>query len=129
MMVLVGAANSGITLVRDIMLSDVIDADELRTGRRREGTYFGVNAFVERLVMVFIGISSGAVLGLSGYKAGLTTQASTVSVGIRIGMGALPILALAFFLVALHFYPLGKEEVGELREKLDDRKRKVPVKG
>ena len=59
MMLLVGAANSGITLVRysipprrerDIVLSDVIDEDELRTGQRREGSYFGVNAFVERLV-------------------------------------------------------------------------------
>ncbi|MCR4408435.1 MAG: MFS transporter [Anaerolineae bacterium] len=46
MMLFVGAANSGITLVRDIVLSDVIDEDELRTGRRREGSYFGVTAWL-----------------------------------------------------------------------------------
>ena len=119
MMLFVGAANSGITLVRDIVLSDVIDEDELRTGRRREGSYFGVNAFIERLVMVLIGGSSSLVLGLSGYNAELTTQPSSVALGIRLGMGLMPVVALAIFLAALRFYPLGKEQVVTLREKLE----------
>jgi len=119
MMLLVGAANSGITLVRDIVLSDVIDEDELRTGRRREGSYFGVNAFIERLVMVLIGVSSGLVLGLSGYNAELTAQPPSVAWGIRLGMGLLPFVALAIFLAALRFYPLGKEQVVALKGRLD----------
>jgi GPH family glycoside/pentoside/hexuronide:cation symporter len=119
MMLLVGAANSGITLVRDIVLSDVIDEDELRTGRRREGSYFGVNAFIERLVMVLIGGSTSLVLGLSGYNAALTTQPSSVALGIRLGMGLLPVVALAIFLAALKFYPLEKEQVVALRETLN----------
>lgn len=90
MMLFVGAANSGITLMRDIVLSDVIDEDELRTGRRREGSYFGVTAFIERLVMVLVGASSSLVLGLSGYDAGLTTQPPSVALGIRLGMSLLP---------------------------------------
>jgi glycoside/pentoside/hexuronide:cation symporter, GPH family len=52
MMIFVGGANSGITLVRDIVLSDVIDEDETRTGKRREGSYFGATAFVERFSLV-----------------------------------------------------------------------------
>jgi len=119
MMLFVGAANSGITLVRDIVLSDVIDEDELHTGRRREGSYFGVNAFIERLVMVLIGGSSGLVLGLSGYDAELATQPPSVALGIRLGMGLLPVVALAVFLAALKFYPLGKEQVVALRGRLE----------
>jgi GPH family glycoside/pentoside/hexuronide:cation symporter len=119
MMLFVGAANSGITLVRDIVLSDVIDEDELHTGRRREGSYFGVTAFIERLVMVLIGGSSSLVLGLSGYDAGLTTQPPSVGLGIRLGMSLLPGVALAIFLVALKYYPLGKEQVVALRQKLE----------
>ena len=119
MMIFVGAANSGITLVRDIVLSDVIDEDELRTGRRREGSYFGVNAFIERLVMVLIGGSSSLVLGLSGYNAELATQPPSVALGIRLGMGLLPVVALVIFLAALRFYPLGKEQVVALRERLE----------
>lgn len=119
MMLLVGAANSGTTLVREVILSDVIDEDELRTGRRREGSYFGVNAFIERFAMVLVGGSSSLVLGLSGYNAALATQPSSVALGIRMGMGLLPVVALMIFLTALKFYPLGKEQVIALRERLD----------
>jgi GPH family glycoside/pentoside/hexuronide:cation symporter len=119
MMLLVGAANSGITLVRDIVLSDVIDEDELRTGQRREGSYFGVTAFIERLVMILIGGSSSLVLGLSGYAPGLATQPPSVARGIRLGMSLLPFVALALFWVAFKFYPLGKQQVVALRERLD----------
>jgi GPH family glycoside/pentoside/hexuronide:cation symporter len=119
MMLLVGAANSGITLVRDIVLSDVIDEDELRTGQRREGSYFGVTAFIERLVMILIGGSSSLVLGLSGYSAGLAVQPPSVARGIRLGMSLLPFVALALFWLAFRFYPLGKQQVAVLRERLD----------
>jgi GPH family glycoside/pentoside/hexuronide:cation symporter len=133
MMLFVGAANSGITLVRDIVLSDVIDEDELHTGRRREGSYFGVTAFIERLVMVLIGGSSSLVLGLSGYNAELTTQPSSVAWGIRLGMGLLPVVALAIFLVALKFYPLGKGQVVALGETLNalhrERAEQLTVRG
>jgi len=119
MMLLVGAANSGITLVRDIVLSDVIDEDELRTGQRREGSYFGVNAFVERLVMVLIGGSSSLVLAMSGYSSQLATQPPSVALGIRLGMGLLPAVALGVFLLMFRFYPLGKTRVAEMRGQLE----------
>ncbi len=105
--------------MREIVLSDVIDEDELHTGRRREGSYFGVNAFIERLVMVLIGGSTSLVLGLSGYNASLATQPASVSLGIRLGMTLLPLAALVIFLVAIRMYPLGKEQVAALREKLN----------
>lgn len=118
MMLLVGSGHSGITLVREILLGDVIDQDELATGRRREGSYFGVCAFIERLVLVLIGGATGLVLVLSRYDAAAATQAPSVSLGIRLGMVILPLLALAILLVALRFYPLGKQRVQELKEKL-----------
>jgi GPH family glycoside/pentoside/hexuronide:cation symporter len=118
MMCLLGAAHSGITLVRDIVLSDVIDQDELRTGRRREGSYFGVNAFIERLVLVLVGGSTSLVLVASGYDASLAVQPPSVAVGIRLGMSLLPLLALAVFLLVISRYPLGRREVVALREEL-----------
>ena len=74
---------------------------------------------VERLVMVLIGGSSGLVLSISGYNAALVAQPPSVAQGIRLGMGLLPVVALGVFLIALRFYPLGKEQVVALREKLD----------
>jgi GPH family glycoside/pentoside/hexuronide:cation symporter len=117
MMLLVGTAHSGMTLVREILLGDVIDEDELATGRRREGSYFGVCAFIERLVLVLIGGATGLVLSLSRYDAAAATQPATVSLGIRLGMTVLPLVALAVLLVALRFYPLGKQQVQDLKLK------------
>lgn len=119
MMFLVGAANSGITLVRDIVLSDVIDEDELHTGRRREGSYFGVNAFIERLVLVLVGGSTSLVLSASGYAPQLAVQPDTVATGIRLGMALLPLAALGLFLLAMSRYPLGKGQVAVLRARLE----------
>lgn len=118
MIVLAGAANSGITLLRGIVLSDVIDQDELRTGLRREGAYMGVNAFIERLVLVLVGGSTSLVLALSGYDASLPAQPPTVATSIRVGMGLFPLAALGIFLLAFSRYPLGKTQVEALREKL-----------
>ena len=118
MMLLLGAANSGITLVREVVLSDVIDEDELHTGRRREGNYFGVNAFIERFAMVLVGGSTALVLSMSGYTPDVTPQPPSTVMGLRLGMVGLPFLALGLFLAAMRFYPLGREEVSKLKERL-----------
>jgi Na+/melibiose symporter-like transporter len=39
--------------------------------------------------------------------------------GIRLGMGLLPLVAVGVFLAAMRFYPLGKEQVAELRGRLE----------
>jgi GPH family glycoside/pentoside/hexuronide:cation symporter len=116
---LLGAANAGITLVREIVLSDVIDEDELKTSLRREGVYFGVTTFVERFAMVLIGGSTALVLGLGRYQAGVYPQAEGTVLALRWGMFGLSILALAVFLIAMHFYPLGKTQVEEMRVRLE----------
>ena len=119
MMLLVGAANSGINLVREILLSDVIDEDELHTGLRREGSYFGVNAFIERFAMVLVGGSTALVLGLSGYIPDVIPQPPSAVLGLRLGMVLLPLVALVVFLMALRYYPLGKKQVVALRGRLE----------
>ena len=120
MMLLVGSGQSGMTLVREILLGDVIDEDELATGRRREGSYFGVCAFIERLVMVLISGASLLVFRLSRYDAAAAIQPDTVSLGIRLGMTVLPLAALAILLAALKFYPLGRRQVQDLQVKLGE---------
>ncbi len=116
-----GAANSGITLVHEIVLSDVIDADELATGVRREGMYFGVMNFVERLSLVVISGATALVLGVGRYVAGASSQSPRTVLALRIGIPGLAVAALLVFLIAMRFYPLGAEQVRELRRKLEQR--------
>jgi GPH family glycoside/pentoside/hexuronide:cation symporter len=135
-----GAANAGITLVREIVLSDVIDEDELLTGVRREGMYFGVFNFVERFSLVFIGGGTAFVLGVGRFVAGGFPQSPRTLLALRIGIPGLTLIALAVFLAAMRFYPLGKKRVKEmsiLRESLYREKQagrtvrgdRIPVRG
>jgi glycoside/pentoside/hexuronide:cation symporter, GPH family len=116
-----GAANAGITLVREIVLSDVIDADELTTGVRREGMYFGVINFVERLSLVVISGATALVLGVGRYAAGAASQSPRAVLALRIGIPGLALAALLVFLVAMRFYPLGAEQVRAMRRQLEQR--------
>ena len=116
---LMGAANAGITLVREIVLSDVIDEDELKTGLRREGVYFGVTTFVERFALVLIGGSTALVLGLGHFQAGVFPQAPGTVLALRWGMFGLSFVALLIFLVAMRLYPLGKTKVEAMRVQLE----------
>lgn len=116
-----GAANAGITLVREIVLSDVIDADELATGVRREGMYFGVINFVERLSLVVVSGATALVLGVGRYVAGAPLQSPRTVLALRIGIPGLAVAALLVFLAAMRFYPLGSEQVRAMRDELERR--------
>ena len=40
---------AGLLVLLDVLENDVVDEDEIKTGVRREGMYFGVNGFMIRL--------------------------------------------------------------------------------
>jgi GPH family glycoside/pentoside/hexuronide:cation symporter len=107
--------------VHEIVLSDVIDADELATGVRREGMYFGVMNFVERLSLVLISGATALVLGAGRYVAGTSAQSPRTVLALRIGIPGLALCCLIVFLIAMRFYPLGAEQVRELRRKLEQK--------
>ncbi len=127
MMAFLGVALSGTTLVREIVLADIVDEDETKGGIRREGIYFGVFGFIDRFAVALIAGATALVFGLSGYITGVDPpyQPPTVALGIRLGMTMLPLVALAVFLFAMKHYPLGREkvvELGKVIEKLHEEK-------
>ena len=56
------------------MFSDVIDEDETKTNTRREGMYFGVNAFVTRFAIGMQAICMGVIFTLTGYNPRVLVQ-------------------------------------------------------
>ncbi len=49
-------------ILPNAIISDIIDEDETRTGFRREGMYFGVQGFLERIPSALSGLALGAWL-------------------------------------------------------------------
>lgn len=100
--VLLGAGLAGFLLLSDVLIAEVVDDDARRAGRRREGSFFGVNGFVVRFGVT---LEAGVVylaLHASGYHANAAGHASASVVdAMRLVMVVVPWLALILAYAAL----------------------------
>lgn len=119
--VLVALGLAGLLILFDIFIADVSDEDELRTGVRREGMYFGVHGFMIRLGISLQAIMMGQVLSRTGYDANLAVQPASAAMGIRLLMTVVPIAALLLALVCVYFYPLHGARLAEVRRLVAER--------
>ena len=101
-----GAVLAGVMVLLDVMLAEVIDEDERRTGERREGMYYGMNGFIVRWGVSLQAVVMGFVLERSGYRAASAVQPDSVAAGIRWMLSGIPILALLIGLIFFYAYPL-----------------------
>lgn len=67
--VLIGTSVSVAHVLPDAIFPDVIDWDELRTGTRHEGIYYGVKDFIRKLTSALAIFIALQVLGWLGYQS------------------------------------------------------------
>ncbi|MBI4731968.1 MAG: MFS transporter [Chloroflexi bacterium] len=121
--VLAGISVSTAHVLPDALFPDVIEWDELRTGRRQEGIYYGVKNFIRKLtgaLAIFIALQ---VLGWFGYQTppeGVTffTQPAQTLTAIRVLIGPLGAVLLLSAIVIAWFYPLTREKHGRIQKLL-----------
>jgi Na+/melibiose symporter-like transporter len=111
-----GMATAGILVAREVMMGDVVDEDEVKTGIRREGSYFGFMIMVEKLSLVVVGLFTAILLdAIIGYDPTLPDPPH-MDIGIRIGMVVIIGIFTVILIVFLQLYPLTKEKSAEIRE-------------
>jgi len=116
--VFIGIAFAGIFLMDNILIADVIDEDEVKTGQRREGMYFGLNGLVVTLSTAIAAIAFGIVAPAYGYDTALAVQPDTVSMGFRIYMVGLAVGGCTLAFLALLTYPLHGDRLRAVKEEL-----------
>ncbi|MEA3493903.1 MAG: MFS transporter [Candidatus Margulisiibacteriota bacterium] len=121
---LIGIGLAGFILIVDIILADIIDEDETNTGTRREGMYFGANAFITRFAIGLEAFSMGIVFVLAQYNPYIFTQTREFLSGLRLLIAGFPIVALLLAFLIMWFYPLSGKRLEELRGKV----KKIHVK-
>lgn len=121
-----GVSFAGLLMLTDLLIADMVDADELQTGARREGLYFGMNGFIIRFAFTIQGLITAAVLTWSGYVAPTETviypaQPAAAVMGMRLMLAGFPALAL----VAAYFLLRGYELHGERLEEVQAQVREL----
>jgi GPH family glycoside/pentoside/hexuronide:cation symporter len=128
---LIGVGLAGLMVLLDVMLSDVIDEDELKTGARREGMYFGINGLLVRLAISFQAVIMGFVLDTSGYDADLpvASQPAGAIAGIKVLLVVIPIVSVLIAMLIFSRYPLNSEKLREVKQRLKEKHEKVLTAG
>jgi GPH family glycoside/pentoside/hexuronide:cation symporter len=104
-MAIVGLPIAGNYLFPAPLTADIIDYDELRTGLRREATYFGAQNFVEKTTSALAPLVLGILLTLG--------RSSDDSLGIQLAGPVAAVLVLVGY-VAFRRYDLPDDVPGEL---------------
>jgi GPH family glycoside/pentoside/hexuronide:cation symporter len=123
---LAGLSVSAAHILPDAMFPDVIEWDELRTGRRQEGIYYGVKNFIRKLTGALAIFLALQVLGWFGYQTpptGATSflQTPVTLTAIRVLIGPLDAVLLFSAVITAWFYPLTREQHARVRKLLGAR--------
>lgn len=135
------------------MLPDVIELDELKTGKRREGIFYSFMTLLQKFGLAaglfLVGVCLEAanflaesdirivarrfILGASLETTGLppeqAIQPESALLAIRAFMGLVPLALLCCALVLCYFYPISRAVHSEILLRLDERRRKNDAQG
>jgi GPH family glycoside/pentoside/hexuronide:cation symporter len=124
------AAGAGVSigyLIPWSMLPDVIELDELQTGQRREGIFYGFFVFLQKLG-ISLGLAiSNYVLELAGYinqvpGSPLPEQPPAALLSLRAFVSLVPVVILLLSFIAVYYYPITREKHQEMLAELKRRK-------
>jgi GPH family glycoside/pentoside/hexuronide:cation symporter len=104
------------------MTADVIDLDELNTGKRREGIFGAIYWWMVKFGLAIAGLASGAILSIVGFDADLPSQSEGALLGLRAFYSGLPIIGTLIAVVVMLKYDVTEERANEIRELLSARK-------
>lgn len=109
-------------VVMGTLLADVTDADELKTGERREGMYSAVLSFVSKLTDSFTPILAGLMLVVAGFDPALEfSQTETTIRNMRLLYTFVPGVLMLSALLLLWRYPLTRAKMEEIKAILKQR--------
>lgn len=130
--VMAGLGVSTAYLIPWSMLPDVIEFDELRTGQRREGIFYSLMVFLQKICL---GVAVAGVLQSlewTGYihptvAVVAPIQPPAVLMAIRLAIGPAPTISLICGLILAYFYPITREMHQQIVLQLQERRARAQI--
>ncbi len=108
------------------LLPDVVDDDELKTGQRREGIFYGFFVFLQKFGIGFGLFIQGIVLDRAGYIEAIDgvaqPQPDSALFALRLLMTIVPIVFLALSMWVVYKNPIDQKRLAEIQSELEKRK-------
>jgi GPH family glycoside/pentoside/hexuronide:cation symporter len=114
---------AGFNMLEGSIGADVMDYDELETGKRREGAFSACRSWIMKLgIAVGMG-ASGVILSLTGFDAKLGSgQTEHALFMIRFLLAVIPVLGLVVAAIAISRFTLTQEKMADIRRQLEARR-------
>ena len=106
------------------MTADVIDLDEITSGKRREGVFGAIYWWMVKFGFAIAGLLSGAILSIVGFDADAAVQTEGAVTGLRAFYSGVPILGTLIAIYVMWDYDMTEERANKIRAELDRRKEK-----
>jgi len=128
--VMAGFGVSTAYLIPWSMIPDVIELDELQTGQRREGIFYGFMVLLQKFALAFGLFLVGQILQQAGFIERAAGQPEPIQPqsalwAIRLLIGPVPTVVLLIGLLLAYLYPITKEVHAEILLKLQERRNRV----
>ncbi len=104
------------------MYADIVDYQELKTGRRATGLIFSSSSMSQKMGWAFGGALTGWLLAAFGYNQDMTIQPDSAILGVRLMLSWLPAISCILAIVGMMFYPLSEKKVKEVTQELERRR-------
>lgn len=123
LLVFAGFGLAGPQTLTNVLFAQVADEDELRTGVRREGSFFGVNALITKpaqsialALPAWILESTQFITRQQNNGAIFLDQPASALTGIKIFIGLIPGIALLLGALILQYFPLKGMHLEQMQE-------------
>jgi GPH family glycoside/pentoside/hexuronide:cation symporter len=122
--VVLGIGLGGLVLIGDVIITEVIDEDEVKTGHQRAGMYFGMSGFLITLSGLLVSSIFGVLMPAFGYDTLLDVQPASVDMGFRIFLTVPTAIGFLLAIFLLWLYPLHGKYLQKIKESLNEKKSK-----
>jgi GPH family glycoside/pentoside/hexuronide:cation symporter len=119
-----GFSATGLWVVLPSMCADVVDYDEIQSGKRREGAYSSTFSWMLKVGMSVSMLIVGPLLDqVTGFNAKLGgNQAPDTIWWIRVLFAGIPVAALVVAFLLVQLYPLTRDRMRDIRATLEARR-------
>ena len=117
--IILGIGLGGLVLIGDVIMTEVVDEDEIKTGHQRAGMYFGMSGFLITLSGMLVSTVFGLMMPAFGYDTLLEVQPASVDLGFRLFLTVPTTVGFLLAITLLWLYPLHGKRLAQIRSDLE----------